>query len=176
MSEPTVEPRATTPLYGWHVPVLGDVPNVPADLTALATGIESTFKDIGSFCLCSGVHGSTLPAAAWTQINLQSILVQRSRLPFTLSGGALLAPYAGTYLIIHATQLTGSATNLRAGRGNNNDTAFSEVPGNVGFKGFLQSVGVMTAGQAFEKPSAYASSSIAAPTGNLWVVYLGKSS
>jgi len=42
MSEPTVDPRAVTPRYGWHVPVLGDVPNVPADLTALATGIEET--------------------------------------------------------------------------------------------------------------------------------------
>lgn len=42
MSEPTIDPRAVTPVFGWHVPVLGDVPNVPADMSSLATGIENT--------------------------------------------------------------------------------------------------------------------------------------
>jgi hypothetical protein len=52
MSQPTVDPRATTPKYGWQVPVLGDVPNVPSDLTNLALGIEATVANL------AGVRGS----------------------------------------------------------------------------------------------------------------------
>jgi len=42
MTEPTVEPWAVTPKFAWRVPVLGDVPNVPSDITNLALDIEGT--------------------------------------------------------------------------------------------------------------------------------------
>lgn len=42
MSEPTVEPQAVVPPFNWRVPVLGDVPNIPSDLTNLATDIGAT--------------------------------------------------------------------------------------------------------------------------------------
>lgn len=55
MTEPTVDPRATTPTYGWRVPILGDVPNVPGDMTNLALDIEATVR--------AGVTGMVAPFA-----------------------------------------------------------------------------------------------------------------
>ena len=56
MTEQPPQPgtRATTPVFGWRVPVLGDAPNVPYDITALAEDVERTvaldtgFRDISS--------------------------------------------------------------------------------------------------------------------------------
>jgi hypothetical protein len=46
MSTPQVEPFAATPKYGWHVPVRTDIPDVVADLSALANGIESVLWNV----------------------------------------------------------------------------------------------------------------------------------
>jgi microcystin-dependent protein len=58
-----VEPRATTPVYGWHVPVLADPPNVPYDLQTTAEDIEATVS--GNKALPPGLiqpyAGSTAP-------------------------------------------------------------------------------------------------------------------
>lgn len=62
MSEPTVDPRAVTPVFAWHVPVLGDVPNVPADITALATGIEATVLKGTPIFATAAARNTAIPA------------------------------------------------------------------------------------------------------------------
>jgi hypothetical protein len=52
-----VEPRAVTPIYGWHIPVLSDAPNVPYDMQETSLDIEGTisrdtgWRNIGSALL-----------------------------------------------------------------------------------------------------------------------------
>ena len=41
-----VEPRAVTPKFGWHIPVLADPPNVPYDMQENSLDIEATLSGV----------------------------------------------------------------------------------------------------------------------------------
>ena len=84
MSIPQIEPRATTPGYGWRVPTLSDAPNVPLWITNLATDIEATVgRDTGQRNI------STLLVNGWVQYGSPTaypISLRRFGRTVTLSG------------------------------------------------------------------------------------------
>jgi len=103
MSQPEVEPRAVTPVFGWHVPVLGDVPNVPADMSALATGIEATMVramgGVAGFITQTGTIANA-PAAP-TRV---TTMTGAGTGGVTISNGLLTLPLAGLYVVYAGIQ------------------------------------------------------------------------
>jgi hypothetical protein len=102
-----VEPRAVTPGYGWHIPVLSDPPNVPYDMQESSLDVEETLKKVGAFAVYT-VNFSGLVAG----VNLLSLTtLQESSAPnlFTLSAGKVIPTMTGVYLCIYAVETAAAA-------------------------------------------------------------------
>jgi hypothetical protein len=110
MSEPTVEPRAVTPAFGWHLPVLGDTPNIPYDMQETALDIEATVA-------MTSPPGSALPYAA-VDFTAASVGGGLTRLVttanpvtnggMTITNGMIRVPYSGVYLVIGSCATSGA--------------------------------------------------------------------
>ena len=71
-----VEPRAVTPVFGWHVPVLSDAPNVPFDMQESSLDIEATVTAAASTASASA--GWTVASAhrVWKHARMVTVTGQ----------------------------------------------------------------------------------------------------
>lgn len=97
--------------FGWRLP---DQTTSPPDVVKvavdLAEDIEGTLGTVGAWCIAEGTASSMINGT--TTISLSSIVDKTPGAAYTLSGGAVLAPWAGVYWLNYHARTTTSTAGL----------------------------------------------------------------
>jgi hypothetical protein len=173
---------ATQPPFNWRVPLDTDRPAGARQIRELAEDIAATIvagrKTSGAYAVAQGTLSAGV--AGQNSVNLGTVVESAGTPAWTLSGGALLAPLTGVYLLVYFARIDQSQSQVWVGPSSAEFT-------NIAVSGGVPSIAApalektvvrtRTAGQAFEKPQVYTAPNVGS-TGvvRLIATYLGNPS
>jgi hypothetical protein len=172
---------ATQPPYNWRVPLDTDRPAGARQIRELAEDVAATIvaeqKRAGSYAVAQGALSAGI--AGQNSVNLTTVVESAGTPAWTVSGGALLAPLTGVYLLVYFARIDQSQAQVWVGPSAAEFTNIGVSGGPSLAAPALEKTVVRkrTAGQSFDKPQVYTAPN-AGSTGvvRLIATYLGNPS
>jgi hypothetical protein len=166
---------ATQQPYGWRVPLDSDRPAGGRQIRELAEDVAATIgqrdKQGGAYAVAQGTvaGGPTGP----NTVNMASLVESVGTPPWTLAGGALVAPLTGLYLVVYWASVDQAQSHVWVGPSGTEITtvAVSGVINEIALEKTV--VRRRTAGQSFEKPIVYGAPNPVGAAVRITAAYLG---
>jgi hypothetical protein len=172
---------ATQPPFNWRVPLDTDRPAGARQIRELAEDVAATIvlrdKQLGSYAVAEGPLSAGV--VGMNVVNLTTITESAGTPSWTLSGGALVAPLTGLYLLVYVARIDQEQNQVWVGP---SATEFSNIgiaAGSALVAPAMEKTVLRkrTAGQAIVKPTVYTAPN-AGSTGvaRILATYLGNPS
>ena len=135
---------------------------------------EPVASDTGSWCRMSGTYPGITPIGDF-DVNLTTIWDQRSRLPYSISGGCIMAPYTGAYSITLGVKIEGGQSGQLRGGHPSWVTKIQHYSANEFYAGelYMTAVASYNAGALLPRPHGFSNTTMSSAVGYMWATYLG---
>jgi hypothetical protein len=94
-----VEPRAVSPTFGIHLPVLSDPPNVPYDMQENTLDVETALTEARPNVWCNGSYPSTPASGTTVNVTNSTLVRQYPGGGLGFSAGAVQVTRTGVYRV-----------------------------------------------------------------------------